>query len=107
VQWVRARDKASRVLALPNQLPKLIDRYGLSRADVDREVWAVAPGGYKWGGAAAINRVLEELGGMWAWVAAVYHQALVRRLEDRAYQWIAKHRSWLSRVWGAPPEWKG
>jgi predicted DCC family thiol-disulfide oxidoreductase YuxK len=103
---VRGRDKASRVLVLPNQIPNLIGQYGLSRAQVDREVWAVAPDGTRWSGAAAINRTLQELDSAWAWVAAIYHLAFFRWIEDRAYRWVAEHRTWLSRWLGAPPEWK-
>jgi len=103
---VRGRDKANRVLVLPNQIPGLIDRYGLSRADVDFAVWAIAPDGQKWSGAAAVNQALQELQGVWSGVAAVYHLAPIRWIEDRGYRWVADHRPFLSRFYGAPPEWK-
>ncbi len=103
---MRRRDKAGRVLVRPNQIPGLIDRYGLSRKDVDWEAWAVAPDGRKWGGAAAINQSLRELGGFWAWLASLYRLAPLRWIEDRGYRWVAGHRTWLSRWWGAPPEWE-
>jgi predicted DCC family thiol-disulfide oxidoreductase YuxK len=94
------------VLVLPNQIPDLIDQYGLSRAQVDREVWAVAPDGNQWSGAAAINRTLQELAGVWGGLAMIYHLTPFRWLEDQAYRWIAEHRTWLSSWLGAPPEWK-
>jgi predicted DCC family thiol-disulfide oxidoreductase YuxK len=94
------------VLALSNQTPGLIEQYGLTRAEVDREVWAIDRAGRKWGGAAAINRVLEELGGKWALLAKAYRLAPLRWLEDRVYRWVAAHRAWISRWWGAEPEWK-
>jgi predicted DCC family thiol-disulfide oxidoreductase YuxK len=103
---VRERDKAGRVLVLPNQTPHLIDRYGLRRLQVDRELWAVAPDGTMWSGAAAINRTLQELNGVWAWVAAIYQPTPFRWIEDRVYRWVAEHRPWLSRWFGTPPEWK-
>ncbi len=87
-------------------MPNLLDQYGLVREQVDREVWAVAPDGTRWSGAAAINRTLLELEGIWARLAAIYRLAPFRWIEDRAYRWIAAHRSWLSRWFGAPPEWK-
>jgi predicted DCC family thiol-disulfide oxidoreductase YuxK len=103
---VRARDTAGRVLVLPNQIPGLAGSYGLSRPQVDRDVWAIAPDKTRWSGAAAINRTLQELGSGWAWVAAVYRLAPLRWIEDGAYRWAAGHRAGLSRWFGVPPEWK-
>ncbi len=103
---MRARDTAGRVLVLPNQTAHLIQRLGLTRAEVDREVWAVDAAGHKFAGAAAINRVLEELGGGWGRLARAYRSAPVRWLEDRLYRWVVDHRSMLSRWWGTLPEWK-
>jgi predicted DCC family thiol-disulfide oxidoreductase YuxK len=100
--WLCARDKAGRVLALPHQIPRLIERCGLTRADVDRAVWLIGPDGKKWSGAAAINRALMELGGRWRWLAALYRVAPLRWMEDRIYRWVAEHRSLLSRWWSAP-----
>jgi len=84
------------VLVLPNQTPELIEPYGLTRAQVDAQVWAVDAAGRKWGGAAAVNRVMAELGGVWRGLAAVYGCALCRWAEDGLYHWIAAHRGWLS-----------
>jgi predicted DCC family thiol-disulfide oxidoreductase YuxK len=83
----------------------LIDRYGLSRAQVDWEVWAVAQDGTWWSGAAAVNRTLEELGGAWYRLAALYRLPPLHWIEDRVYRWVAEHRTGLSRWFGAPPEW--
>jgi predicted DCC family thiol-disulfide oxidoreductase YuxK len=94
------------VLALPNQTRDLIEQYRLSRADVDRDAWALDATGGKWSGAAAINRVWRELGGVWRVVAEIYRFPPIRWLENRAYRWIADHRTWLSGWWGVEPEWK-
>jgi predicted DCC family thiol-disulfide oxidoreductase YuxK len=102
---VRKRDKAGRVLVLPNQTPDLIEKYGLTRADVDWALWTVAPDGSRWSGAAGVNRALQELGSGWSWLAALYELRLFHWIEDRVYRWVAEHRSWLSRWFGAPPEW--
>ena len=104
---MRKRDQAGRVLVLPNQVPNLIEQYGLSRAQVDWEVWAIAPDGTRWSGATAINRTLQELGGVWAWIAAIYGLRPAGWIEERVYRWVADHRTWLSRWIGVTPEWKG
>jgi predicted DCC family thiol-disulfide oxidoreductase YuxK len=87
------------VSALPNQRPGLIDRYGLTREDVDRFVWAIEPSGRRFRGAAAVGRVLRELSGAWrvvGWAAALPGAGLV-------YAIVARGRSRLSAVWGDPP----
>jgi predicted DCC family thiol-disulfide oxidoreductase YuxK len=97
------RDRASRVLALPSQTPGLVERYGLTRAQADRELWVVDRTGGAWSGAAGVNRVFAELGPLWASIAGVYRLPLMRRIEDRAYRWVAEHRSRF-RFWSTTPE---
>lgn len=104
MRWVRAHDLAGRVLALPSQTPGLRQRYGLSREELEREAWAIEPSGRRHAGAAAMNRVLGELGGPWPLVAALYRLLLIGWLEDRAYRWVADHRRLLSRWWSTTPE---
>lgn len=85
--------------AQPNQRPGLIERLGLTRADVDRWVWVVEASGRRWRGASAMGRALRELGGVWAvlgWLAGLPGAGLV-------YALVARNRSRLSRVWGDPP----
>jgi predicted DCC family thiol-disulfide oxidoreductase YuxK len=100
--WVRARDRAGRVLALPNQTPALIARLGLTRADVDRAAWAIDRGGRRYCAAAAVNRVLAELPRWW-FVARLAGVPPLFWLEDRAYYWFAAHRHRFARF-GAVPE---
>jgi len=104
VLWIRQRDVAGRVLALPNQTPGLKEKYGLTRAQVDCEVWVIASDGNKHAGAAATNRILRELGGVWSLISALYFFSPFRWIEDRAYEWVAAHRRQLARWWSAPPE---
>ena len=85
--------------ALPNQQPGLIERLGLTRRDVDRYAWVIEPSGRRFHGAAAIGRVLRELGGGWHMLglaAALPGAGLV-------YALVARNRGRLSAVWGDPP----
>lgn len=90
------------MLVLPNQQPGLIESYGLTRAEVDREAWTIDPGGERLGGAAAVNRVLRELALPWRALAALYRVPGVAPLEGAAYRWVARHRGLFAR-WGDPP----
>ena len=91
------------MLALPSQTPGLVAHYGVTRAQTDSELWAVVPSGASFSGAAAVNRVLTELGGWWFWIAQMYRLTPIRWLEDRSYRWVADHRSDL-RFWSTTPE---
>jgi predicted DCC family thiol-disulfide oxidoreductase YuxK len=61
---------------------------------VERAAWAVEPGGKKFEGAAAINRVLKELGGGWAVLAALYQLPPIRWAQNAYYQRVARRRAW-------------
>jgi predicted DCC family thiol-disulfide oxidoreductase YuxK len=93
-QWVGRRDRRRRISVRPNQEAGLIERLGLSREEVARASWAVEPGGGRFEGAAAINRVLRELGGGLAMVAMFYRVAPIRWVEDRYYGRVARRRAW-------------
>lgn len=88
-----------RIITSPNQSPGLIERYGLTREDVDRYVWVVAASGRRWRGAAAISRTLLGMGGGWR---------LLGRLAalpgaEMGYRVLARSRGRLSAVWGDSP----
>lgn len=87
---------------LPNQLPGLRQRAGLSREQLDRAAWAIDSTGTRYAGAAAANRVLRELP-RWRWYARLYDFPPFGWLEDRAYDWIAAHRGRFSAT-GVVPE---
>jgi predicted DCC family thiol-disulfide oxidoreductase YuxK len=91
------------VLVLRSQVPGLVEQYGLTRAQTDRALWAVDSTGSTFSGAGAVNRVLAELGGPWPPLARAYRFALIRWAEDRAYGWVADHRSRLW-FWTTTPE---
>jgi predicted DCC family thiol-disulfide oxidoreductase YuxK len=93
-RWVERRDGRGRVSARANQDAGLIDALGLTRGEVDRAAWAVEPGGRKFEGAAAMSRVLRELGGGWALLGSLYLVPPVRWVEDRYYGRVARRRAW-------------
>jgi predicted DCC family thiol-disulfide oxidoreductase YuxK len=102
-RWVRRRDRAGRVLAVANQKPGALERYGVTRAQADRAAWTVDAEGHRLGGAAAINRVLHELGGVWRVAAAAYRFPPAAGVEEAFYRWFADRRSRFHRL-GVTPE---
>jgi predicted DCC family thiol-disulfide oxidoreductase YuxK len=102
-RWVRRRDRAGRVLAVANQSPGALERHGVSREEADRAAWTVDAEGRRLGGAAAINRVLHELGGSWRAVAVLYRFPPIAAVEEAFYRWFAARRSRFHRL-GVTPE---
>jgi predicted DCC family thiol-disulfide oxidoreductase YuxK len=102
-RWVRRRDRAGRVQAIPNQQRGALARYGVTRAEADRAAWAVDAQGLRLEGAAAVNRVLAEMGGAWPAVAALYRLRPAAATEEALYRWFARHRSRFHRF-GVTPE---
>lgn len=74
---------------------------GLSKADVDRSLWAIAPDGRRWSGAAAVNRTLQELGA-WRLLTLPFTLPALLRAEARAYAWVAAHRGRFARLGVTP-----
>ena len=102
-RWVRRRDRAGRVLVVANQKPGVLERYGVSREEADRSAWTIDRGGNRLEGAAAINRVLSVVGGVWPAIARPYRVRPIAVLEEAFYRWFAKRRSSFSRF-GVTPE---
>jgi predicted DCC family thiol-disulfide oxidoreductase YuxK len=102
-RWVRRRDRAGRVLAIANQKRGVLSRYGLTRKEVDRAAWTVGRDGQRSQGAAAVNRVMQEVGRPWSALAAAYRLAPVAALEEAVYRSFARHRSSFHRL-GVRPE---
>lgn len=97
VAWVKARDRAGLIQAVPFQESGALEALGLSRAEAERAAWLMDLDGRCHEGAAAINRVFAELGPFWRAVASAYSLPLVRWGEDRLYRWIATHRARIPR----------
>jgi predicted DCC family thiol-disulfide oxidoreductase YuxK len=93
-RWAERHDRRGRVSVRPNQEAGLIDALGLTRGEVDRAAWAVEGTGRKFEGAAAISRVLRELGGVWRLLGSLYLVAPFAWLEDRYYKRVARKRAW-------------
>ena len=93
-RWVERKDVERRVDVRPNQEERHVARVGLSREEVARAAWAVEPGGAKFEGAAAINRVLRELGYGWPLLGSLYLVAPFKWVEDRYYARVARKRAW-------------
>jgi predicted DCC family thiol-disulfide oxidoreductase YuxK len=55
---------------------------------------ATDPEGQQFIGAAAVNRVLRELGGVWRPVGVLYLVPPIGWLEDRYYARVARRRAW-------------
>ncbi|MEP6753329.1 MAG: DCC1-like thiol-disulfide oxidoreductase family protein [Candidatus Dormiibacterota bacterium] len=93
-RWVERADRHGRVSVRANQEAGLVDSLGLTLEQVGRAAWAVEPGGQKFEGAAAVNRVLRELGGGWRFLGALYLVPPARWIEDRYYGRVARRRAW-------------
>jgi predicted DCC family thiol-disulfide oxidoreductase YuxK len=91
--WVE-RSARGRIVVRASQEAGLIESVGLTREEVDRAAWAVEAGGRKFEGAAAINRVLRELGGVWSVLGSFYGVPPLRWVEDRYYARVARRRAW-------------
>ena len=72
----------------------LIESLGLTRAEVDRSVWAVESGGRRFEAAGAVNRVLGELGGGWRALGWLYRLPVIKQVEDAYYRRVAGRRAW-------------
>ncbi len=101
-EWIRGRDRAGHVLIRPNQTPGLRERFGLTRNQVDRELYAIAPGGRAYRGAAAFQRISFELGSPWSLLGHCYDLPGAGWCADKGYAWFARHRGSFAR-WGITP----
>jgi predicted DCC family thiol-disulfide oxidoreductase YuxK len=102
-RWVRRRDQAGRVLAIANQERGVLARYGITREEADRAAWTIDSAGRRLEGAAAVSRVMQEVGGGWAVLARAYGLRPVAVVEEAAYRSFARNRSAFHRL-GVRPE---
>ncbi len=97
---VRRLDRRARLAVLPWQTPGLLEQTGLTPAQCAEAVWVVYPDGRQYRAAAAANRALRELGGLWRVLSWLYIVPGIRQTEDIAYRWVARNRH---RLPGASP----
>jgi predicted DCC family thiol-disulfide oxidoreductase YuxK len=102
-RWVRRRARTGRVLVIAGQKRGVLTQYGLSPDEADRAAWAIDRDGGRREGAAAINRVLQELSSPWPAVALAYRLRPAGALEEAVYRWFARNRAGFSRF-GVRPE---
>jgi predicted DCC family thiol-disulfide oxidoreductase YuxK len=102
-RWVRRRDRAGRVRAIANQRRGALELFGVTRDQADRAAWTIDGAGRRLEGAAAINRVLAEVGGLGPLVARLYGLRPIAASEEAVYRWFAKRRSSFRRF-GVKPE---
>ena len=89
--------------AIANQQPGALERFGVTRAEADRAAWTIDAQGRRLEGAAAVNRVLREMGGLWPAIAAVYRLPGFAAAEEAFYRWFARNRASFARF-GVRPE---
>src|ERR1700694_4566591 len=92
-RWVRRRVPAGRVLAIANQKRGVLPRYGLTREEADRAAWTIERDGRRSQGAAAVNRVMREVGGPWSLLAAPYRLRPPAGLAGGVYRGFARVRA--------------
>ncbi len=90
-------DWRRRMLFAPFQRPGLPEAAGLTYAQCVRSVWAILPDGRRLSGAAAVSAALDQptVLPLFTWLARLPG---VARLEEAAYDWIARNRSHLPGV---------
>ena len=90
--WAERHDRKGRLLFVSNT-PEVGQELGLAPTDLEREAWAIEPNGRKLSGAAAVNQVLEQLGGGWALLARAGRLPLMSWIEARVYRRFATTRN--------------
>jgi predicted DCC family thiol-disulfide oxidoreductase YuxK len=85
-------DRELKIEVVPSQAPGVQARFPWIPARAYREaLQLIGPGGRTWQGAAAIEKLLDELpkGKLLSWVFRI---PFVRPLADRFYKWFARNR---------------
>ena len=84
VNAVEARDTHGRITFLAHQVPGVRERWGVTRAQAEYQLWAIGPGGERAGGAQAVAAILDTLIGSRAGFGSRTGLGPAARLESRA-----------------------
>src|SRR5438270_13232053 len=98
-RWARRRG----IVAIPSQEAGVLQRYGITRGEAERTALAVGRHGQRLEGAAALNRVLDEIGGGWRAATRAYRFWPIGPIEESLYACFARHRARVARF-GVTPE---
>jgi predicted DCC family thiol-disulfide oxidoreductase YuxK len=91
VRVMKRLDRKQRVTAMPYQKPAVPASVGLTAEACKKAAWAVTPEGRRYRGAGAVNlAVAVALDTNLPY--AFYRLPLIKRAQDRAYDWIAANR---------------
>lgn len=99
VGFLRKRDPENMIRTMPNQAPNVLETYGLTKAEVQRAVWVIEADGTRYEGAAAANRIFEQLGPPFSWVALLYRVPPIRWAENAFYHWFSRNRHHFGWMW--------
>jgi predicted DCC family thiol-disulfide oxidoreductase YuxK len=77
---------------LPYQTEGLPESVGLTVEQCQEAAWFVDEAGRQYRGAAAINRALRTMSGVYRVVSWLYGVPGLDTLEDRLYEWVARNR---------------
>jgi predicted DCC family thiol-disulfide oxidoreductase YuxK len=104
-RWLRARPGMRDARMIPNQAPGAAESFGLSRRQIDQEIWFIDAAGRRLAGADAVNAILRRLGRPWSLAAAAAGIRPLARLEAAAYAWFSRNRGRFAFLVAGPPEW--
>lgn len=79
--------------------PGVRERYGISSEAADRQMYVLDSSGRRYGGAAAVARLVRAIPIVGA-IGWLYYVPGVHQLANAAYRWISRHRYEISRRLG-------
>lgn len=90
-ELVRLLDWRHAIHCRPFQAPGVPHAYGLTRAQCEQTLWAIAADGQLYQGAHAVGATLDALAPLPVFLR-LYRIPALRRMADRVYAWVADHR---------------
>jgi predicted DCC family thiol-disulfide oxidoreductase YuxK len=93
-ELLRVLDWRHRLECLPFQAPGVPQAYGLTVAQCERILWAIAPGGGSYQGAQAVSAALDAIVGL-PLFQRLYLCPGIGQIEDKVYTWVASHRQFF------------